>query len=74
MKMAIVFVLLIVPDNLRIACDIKRACRATCVSPISPSISARGTKAATESTTIISIAPLEISASAISSPCSPVSG
>ena len=33
------------------ACDISRACRPTCVSPISPSISARGTSAATESMT-----------------------
>ena len=41
---------------------------------MSPSISAFGTNAATESTTIISIAPLLISASAISNACSPVSG
>jgi len=74
MKIAIVPVLLIVPDNFLIACDINRACKATCVSPISPSISARGTKAATESITNISIAPLETNASAISNPCSPVSG
>ena len=37
-----------------------------CESPISPSISARGTSAATESTTTTSIAPLRTSASAIS--------
>ncbi len=43
-------------------------------SPISPSISAFGTNAATESTTITSTAPLLTSASAISSACSPVSG
>ena len=43
-------------------------------SPISPSISAFGTNAATESTTIISIAPLLVNASAISKACSPVSG
>ena len=62
------------PDNLRKACDIKRACNPTCESPISPSISARGTRAATESTTKISIAPLRTNASAISNACSPVSG
>src|SRR2546425_7587146 len=43
-------------------------------SPISPSISARGTNAATESTVMISTAPLRTSVSAISSACSPVSG
>ena len=41
---------------------------------MSPSISAFGTSAATESTTIISMAPLLTRASAISSACSPVSG
>ncbi|MPM25330.1 hypothetical protein SDC9_71821 [bioreactor metagenome] len=41
---------------------------------MSPSISALGTRAATESTTITSTAPLLTKASAISSPCSPVSG
>ena len=41
---------------------------------MSPSISALGTSAATESTTITSIAPLRTSASVISSACSPVSG
>ncbi len=45
-----------------------------CESPISPSISAFGTSAATESITIMSIAPLRTSASVISSACSPVSG
>ena len=43
-------------------------------SPMSPSISAFGTSAATESTTMMSIAPLRTSASVISSACSPVSG
>ena len=43
-------------------------------SPISPSISAFGTNAATESTTITSNAPLLINDSAISNACSPVSG
>ena len=45
-----------------------------CESPISPSISAFGTNAATESTTITSKAPLLINASVISNACSPVSG
>ena len=44
------------------------------VSPISPSISACGARAATESTTTTSIAPERTSASVISSACSPVSG
>src|SRR3972149_5921787 len=43
-------------------------------SPISPSISARGTSAATESITRTSTAPLLINTSAISRACSPVSG
>ena len=38
--------------NLRNACDIKRACNPGSESPISPSSSARGTRAATESTTL----------------------
>ena len=62
------------PESLRSACDIRRACRPMWLSPISPSISARGTSAATESTTTTSIAPERTSASAISSACSPVSG
>ena len=51
-----------------------RACRPTWLSPISPSISARGTSAATESMTTTSIAPERMSMSVISSACSPVSG
>ena len=43
-------------------------------SPISPSISARGTSAATESTTTQSTPPERMSVSVISSACSPVSG
>jgi len=43
-------------------------------SPISPSISARGTKAATESITTKSTAPERTNVSAISNACSPVSG
>ena len=42
--------------SLRSACDISRACRPTCVSPMSPSSSAFVTSAATESTTTTSTA------------------
>ncbi len=74
MKIIVVPVWLSPPVSLRSAWDISRACRPTCVSPISPSISARGTSAATESMTIRSIEPERTSMSAISSACSPVSG
>ena len=47
-----------VPVSLRSACDMRRACRPMCESPISPSISALGTSAATESMTMTSMAPL----------------
>ena len=60
--------------SLRSAWLISRAWLPGCTSPISPSSSARGTKAATESTTSTSIAPERTSVSAISSACSPVSG
>ena len=73
-KIAIVFVLLMDADNLRIAWLIIRACKPTWLSPISPSISARGTKAATESITTKSTAPESINLPAISKPCSPESG
>jgi len=56
------------------ACDISLACKPTCESPISPSISALGTSAATESTITISIAPDLTIVSHISSACSPLSG
>src|SRR5688572_5617674 len=52
----------------------RRACRPTCESPISPSISAFGTSAATESMTTMSTAPERTRISQISSACSPVSG
>ena len=52
----------------------RRAWRPTWLSPISPSISALGTRAATESMTTMSIAPERISMSMISRACSPVSG
>ncbi len=56
------------------ACDIRRACRPTWLSPMSPSISAFGTSAATESTMMISTAPERTMVSVISSACSPQSG
>ena len=71
---AVVWAWLSAPVILRRAWDIRRACRPTWLSPISPSISARGTSAATESITRMSSAPDRISMSAISSACSPVSG
>ena len=74
MKIAVVLDWLSAPVILRSAWLISRACRPTWVSPISPSISARGTSAATESMTTTSSAPERISMSAISSACSPVSG
>ena len=74
MKIAVVPVLCSAPVILRSAWLMSRACRPTWLSPISPSISARGTSAATESITRMSIAPDLTSMSAISSACSPVSG
>ncbi len=62
------------PVSLRSACDMRRACRPGSESPISPSISARGTRAATLSMTMTSTALERTSASQISSACSPVSG
>ena len=74
MKMQIVSVRLSVPASLRSAWLISRAWRPTCESPISPSISAFGVSAATESIATTSSAPERTSSSAISSACSPVSG
>ena len=74
MKMTMVLDLEIEPVSLRSAWLISRACRPGSTSPISPSISAFGVSAATESTTITSIAPERTSVSVISSACSPVSG
>ena len=62
------------PVNFLRAWLIKRACIPMTASPISPSSSARGTRAATESTTTTSIAPERIKVSVISKACSPVSG
>ena len=74
MKIAVVLELLSAPAILRSAWLMSRACRPTWLSPISPSISARGTRAATESMTMTSMAPERMSMSAISSACSPLSG
>ena len=74
MKMTVAFDLETVPVSLRSAWLMSRACRPSCGSPISPSISARGTSAATESITTRSTAPERTSMSVISSACSPVSG
>ena len=74
MKMQMVWVLLRLAVSFRNAWDMSRACRPTWLSPISPSISARGVNAATESTTNTSMAPERTSMSEISSACSPVSG
>ena len=74
MKMQVVFDLEREPASLRRAWLMRRAWRPTVVSPISPSISALGTRAATESTTTTSTAPERTSMSQISRACSPVSG
>ncbi len=74
MKIAVVPELCNAPVIFRSAWLINRAWRPTWESPISPSISARGTRAATESMTRMSSAPDRISMSAISNACSPVSG
>ncbi len=60
--------------SLRSAWDMRRACRPGSESPMSPSSSARGTSAATESITMTSTALERTSVSVISSACSPVSG
>ncbi len=62
------------PASFRIACDIILACRPTDWSPIAPSSSTFGVRAATESIATMSTAPERISRSAISSACSPWSG
>ena len=74
MKMATVLDLEMAPVSLRRAWDMSRAWTPTKLSPISPSISARVTMAATESMTTTSTAPERTSASQISRACSPVSG
>ena len=74
MKMTMQLVFLMVAVSLRSAWLIRRACRPGRESPISPSSSALGVRAATESTTMRSTEPERTSASTISSACSPVSG
>src|SRR6056297_1175422 len=74
MKMTVHLVRLIEPVSLRIAWLIRRACTPTLLSPISPSSSDLGVRAATESTTTRLTAPERTSVSTISSACSPVSG
>ena len=74
MKIRHVFDFDTTPVSFRSACDISRACRPICASPISPSISAFGTSAATESTTTTSTPPDRMRTSTISSACSPLSG
>ena len=74
MKMHVVLDLEREPASLRSAWLMRRAWRPTVESPISPSISARGVRAATESMTTTSMAPDRTSMSQISSACSPVSG
>ncbi len=60
--------------SLRIAWLIRRAWLPICMSPMSPSISDLGVRAATESITTRLTAPERTSVSTISSACSPVSG
>ena len=74
MKMTRQFERLMLAVSLRRAWDMSRACSPTWESPISPSISALGVRAATESTTTTSTAPERTSMSVISRACSPVSG
>ena len=57
MKITAVLERAIAPVSLRSAWLMSRACNPTCESPISPSISALGTSAATESITTTSTAP-----------------
>jgi hypothetical protein len=74
MKIRHVLLLATIEVSLRRAWLMRRACMPICASPISPSSSARGTSAATESTTSTSTAPERMRTSAISSACSPLSG
>ena len=74
MKMTVQLDRAMTPVSLRIAWDMRRAWSPTTESPISPSISARGISAATESTTITSTALERTRSSQISRACSPVSG
>ena len=74
MKMTVQLFLEMAPARRRMAWDMRRASMPTTVSPTSPSSSARGIRAATESTTSTSMAPERTRDSAMSRACSPVSG
>ena len=74
MKITAVLLLLMTPVSLRSDWLIKRACRPTCESPISPSSSFLGTKAATESMTITSTALDLMSISVMCMASSPLPG
>src|SRR5580698_9505625 len=74
MKMRQVRDLATMPVSLRSAWDMRRACKPIEGSPMSPSSSALGTRAATESTTMMSTLLERISVCAISRACSPLSG
>ena len=74
MKMQVVLVFATLAVIFLKAWLISRACRPTLFSPMSPSISALGVSAATESITMMSMALERISWSAISRACSPLSG
>ena len=74
MKITDVLLFEIIPVSFRIDWLINRACNPTCVSPISPANSARGTNAATESMTITSTALDLISISVICRASSPLLG
>ena len=74
MKITAVLLLAMAPVSLRRDWLINRAWSPTCVSPISPSNSFCGTRAATESTTITSTALERMSISAMCIPSSPLLG
>ena len=74
MKIRAVFDLDTMPVSLRMAWLMSRAWMPMVGSPMSPSSSTLGTRAATESTTMMSMAPLRTSTSVISRACSPLSG
>ena len=69
-----VLVFLIFEVSFLKAWDISLACKPIWEEPISPSISAFGVKAATESITTMSTQPERTNISVISNACSPVSG
>lgn len=74
MKMTVTPDLEAFPATLRSAWDIRRACAPMAGMPMSPSISLRGTRAETESTTTTSTAPERMRSSMMLKACSPWSG